>query len=338
MTPQQIIETIRREPKVPAPSRTVHRILDMTKDPECDVNLVADLIGQDSSLTAQLLRQANSVLYGFSSPTSSVSAASKRLGLKRVRSAVVNQHVVSGLGKALPPGFDAHRYWQATLATSVAAQDLCRQLLPELADDAGTAGLLCDIGVGLMAFGVPEAYRQVLSQSSSGPAPSLHRLERRLLGVTHAEVGAAVLADWKIDQHIISAVRNHHAEPVAAGDGGSAEGGPDLRSRGNGSHGEEEHPPGQGGKLLSFDRIIGAAVTLSRIALDGSDMENVATLFAQMGAITSNADDLVARLFDQLVGHIQETAESLAVVLGPVGQMQANFDEVIRGLPNICRR
>jgi len=306
LTPSQIIEAVRREPKVPAPPQAVFQVLELTKDPECDIKRVAEVIGRDSGLTAQLFRQANSALYGFSSPTSSVITACVRLGLKRVRTAVINQHVVSGLGQVQPPGFDARRYWQRTFAISVAAHDLCQELLPELAEEAGTAGLLCDIGVGLLAFGIPEIYAHVLSELLRSDDMNLIKIEENLLHVTHAEVGAAVLKDWKLDQHMVDAVRSHHVDSLAPDSNGTAK----------------------------FSKIVAAAVTLSHIALGGSDMDKVATLFAQVDNMTTDADALVARLLDQLVGNIQSTAEVLSVELGPVDQMHANFDDLVRDMPD----
>ncbi|MBN2562442.1 MAG: HDOD domain-containing protein [Phycisphaerae bacterium] len=305
----EIIERIRRDPKIPAPSQTVFKVLELTQDPDCDTRKVAAVISRDGGLTAQLLRQANSALYGFQSPTSSVAEACVRLGLKRVRTAVINQHVVNGLGKACPHGFDAQRQWQAAFATSVAAHDLCRRLLPQSAEDAGTAGLLCDIGAGLMAFGIPERYRAVLDQPLRPPCPDFDKIERRLLGVTHCEVGAAILADWKLEQRIIDAVRLHHADPSS------------LTDR----------------KPDTFATIVAAAATLSGIALSGSDMDNVAALFAQLETLTPKANALVTDLLDRLVSHIQNTASSYAVELGPIGHMEANFEELMRDLPDVRR-
>ena len=206
---EQILEAIRANPKIPAPPQTVFRILEMTRNPETDIAALAEVIGHDGGLTAQLLRQANSALYGFLSPTSSVADACMRLGLKRIRDAVVNQHVVNGLSNARPPGFRADRYWQAAFATSMAAHDLCRQLLPERADEASTAGLLCDMGIGLLAYGLASPYKAVLDRWSRDPTTHSESIEAGILGITHDDVGAAVLTDWKLDTCIIEAVRCH---------------------------------------------------------------------------------------------------------------------------------
>lgn len=296
LTPDQILQTIRKAPRIPAPSQTVSRILSLTQDPNCNLGTVAELIQRDGALTVQLLRQANSALFAGASATSNVKDACVRLGLKRVRAAIINDHVVSGLGKACPPGFNAGKYWQASLATSVAAHDLCRDLMPGAAEDAGTAGLLCDIGVGLLAYGIPEHYRAVLDELPGCLSPDLQRIERRIVGVTHAEVGAAVLADWKLDAQVINAVRFHH----------------------------EDDPKGEAPKDDRFCKVIAAAVTCSQIALFGSEMEVVDRLFTQVGAICLNPDEIVGKLLDQLVGHVQQTAESLSVELGATEEMAAN--------------
>jgi HD-like signal output (HDOD) protein len=303
-----IIEQIRQSPKIPVPSQTIFKVLELTRDPQCDLHKVAILISRDAGLTAQVLRQANSALYGYGAPTSSVPTACSRLGLTRVRAAVVNHHVVNSLATVRPPGFNASRYWQAALATSVAAQDLCARLLPNQAEHAGTAGLLCDIGIGLLAFGVPERYRGVLTHPSGLLGADFVRAEARMIGVTHPEVGAAVLADWKLDQPIIDAVRQHHVDPL------------DAAAK----------------KMGKFNQAVAAGVTLSRIALDGSEMDSVETLFTQVEALTPKPDELVGQLLDTLVHHIQETAKTLSLEIGSVEAMQGNFDGLLQRIPDVA--
>lgn len=302
-----IIEKIRTNPKIPAPSQTVFKILELTKDPECNVGLVSDLISKDAGLTAQLLRQANSALYGFNTPTSSVSSACMRLGFKRIRSAVINQHIVNGLGDARPSSFDAHRYWQSAFAISVAAGDLCKKLLPESVEEAGTAGLLCDIGIGLLAFGMPREYELILAERSGPLSLPLHEIEKRKLGLTHADVGAAILEDWKLEGNVIEAVRNHHSDPMDTTVAESSK----------------------------FTEIISTASLLAEIALEGSDMDRVASLFSRADALTSDADALVNSLLDGLVTHIQQTAEAMSVELGSIDEMKTNFEAVVSDLPDV---
>ncbi|MFQ5425042.1 MAG: HDOD domain-containing protein [Phycisphaerae bacterium] len=307
---EQILEAIRANPKIPAPPQTVFRILEMTRNPETDMAALAEVIGHDGGLTAQLLRQANSALYGFPSPTSSVAAACMRLGLKRIRAAVVNQHVVNGLSNARPPGFRADHYWQAAFATSMAAHDLCGQLLPSRADEASTAGLLCDMGIGLLAYGLANPYKAVLDRWTRDPTANIETIEAGILGITHADVGAAVLTDWKLDPAIVEAVRHHHT-PATDDFAG-------------------EHGP--------FARIAAAAVFVARIALDGSNIDWVEGLFSHLDPLTDAADAVVSRLLDDLVQHIQDSAQSMTVELGSTDGMEQNFAEFTGVLPDVGRK
>lgn len=309
----QVIARIRQNPQVPAPSQTVTRILGLTNNPDCDMSKVAELIQRDAGLTATLLRQANSVLMGASRVTSSIREACVRLGMKRVRAAVLNDHVVGGLAKAKPPGFDANKYWQAALATSVAAGDLAKKLCPARLEDAGTAGLLCDLGIGLLAYGLPN-YKAVLAKISGAGAVGLERIEKMALGLTHADAGAAVMEDWKLDAHMIDAVRCHHDDPDA-----------DLPSGGAKSGAADE----------VFIRIVGAAATCSQIALSGSEMELVERLFAQIGRVSPKPDALVATILDELVAHVQQTADAMAVELGSTDEMASNFADAVKDIPNV---
>jgi HD-like signal output (HDOD) protein len=230
-----------------------------------------------------------------------------RLGLARIRAVVMNQHVVGGMRDACPPGFHPNRYWQGALATSVAAGDLGRRLLPSQADDAITAGLLCDIGVSLMAFAIPPTYAKVLSEYAKSQTASIDDIERRVLGVSHAEIGAAILTDWQLEEHLIVAVGRHHNLPDApCPDDGTAR----------------------------FARIVAAAAVCSRLALAGSDMEHVECLFRQLDGLTPNPDALVGDVLDQLVSHIKETADSLAVELGETNELAANLADAVRGIPD----
>lgn len=308
LTLSQVLQAVRLKPCVPAPSEAVSRVLNLTKNADTDVRKVAEIIARDPGLTSQLLRQANSSLYGCASPTSSVNAACVRLGLKRVRAAVINQHVVSGLGKACPPGYDPKQYWQSALATSVAAFDLATHLMPEAAEDASTAGLLCDIGIGMMAFAIPDQYVPVLKELSGSGLHKLEMLERRKIGVTHAQVAAAILGDWKLDQRLIDAVEQHHGA-LAAGSNKSS----------------DNAKSGPGGPKDLFTGMVRVAATLAGIAIDGSDMELVDSLFAQAADLAPSADKLVDKLMGELVEHIQKTAETLSVDMGGTTKMEQNF-------------
>lgn len=309
-TKDQILAAIRANPRMPAPPQILFKILEATRDERSNLNALAELIRQDSGLSAGLLRQANSAMFGCATPTSSISTACMRLGLKQVRASVLNQHIVNGLSSARPPGFEPGRHWQAALAASVAAQEICKKTLSKMAEDASTAGLLCDIGIGLLAYGVPKDYQRVLDEWKKTPDIELERIENRVLGVSHAEIGATILADWKLEESFRNAIRWHHVDPIAP-------------------------PPGG---ITPFTRAVAASVLVGRIALDGSDMDRLSLLFAMLEGLTPNPDALVTHLLDQLVAKIQESARAFQVDLGSIEKLQTNVSNVEASLPDLSSK
>ena len=83
------------------------------------------------------------------------------------------------------------------------------------ASDAFTAGLVHEIGRLLIAIAMPEDHAAISRRlAQSGARRSV--VERELLGTTHGEVGAYVLALWSIPLSVIEAVAFHDDELVPA--------------------------------------------------------------------------------------------------------------------------
>ena len=69
--------------------------------------------------------------------------------------------------------------------------------------------MLHDIGKLVMAAELPDKLAAALALSHSEAMP-LHEAEKRIIGTSHAEVGAYVLGLWNLPPVIVEAVANHH--------------------------------------------------------------------------------------------------------------------------------
>jgi HD-like signal output (HDOD) protein len=74
------------------------------------------------------------------------------------------------------------------------------------AGEAYTAGLLHDLGWLVLAAAIPDVQPWLASHADE-PSPEL---ERRMLGYTHADAAAYLLALWGLPQSIVDAVAHHH--------------------------------------------------------------------------------------------------------------------------------
>ena len=152
---------------------------------------MAELIGRDPSLSAMVLRLANSARYSPSQSVGSLRDASMMIGLQGLRDLALAA-CMSGM---FPPKvtFDRARFWRHGVATAGHARALapaCR-LDPDV---AYLGGLVLRTGRILMLQVEPDA---VASTDAEAVEPdSLMALERARLGCTHADISAGLAERW----------------------------------------------------------------------------------------------------------------------------------------------
>jgi putative nucleotidyltransferase with HDIG domain len=75
-------------------------------------------------------------------------------------------------------------------------------------DDAFASGLLHDIGYLVLALRPQHQFGRFIERVRAGESPL--DVERDLFGVTHAEVGAHLLAIWGLPSTVVDSVQYHH--------------------------------------------------------------------------------------------------------------------------------
>ncbi len=71
-------------------------------------------------------------------------------------------------------------------------------------------GLLHNFGILLLGHLWPDEFRLLNDAVAKHPAEPVPALERRLLGVTHAELGVWLMEAWGMPDELVSVVREHH--------------------------------------------------------------------------------------------------------------------------------
>jgi putative nucleotidyltransferase with HDIG domain len=168
----------------------------------------AAIIERDIAMSAKVLALVNSAWFGLRRRVIDVRSAAVYLGLTTLRGLVLSAHAFEGLAPRRPiAGFSI----EAVQGHCLRVAQLARQLLPygEERDDAFTAALLHDVGLLALAADEPDYLAAVLARAreSGRPVVEVELAER---GVTHAELGAHLLAQWGLPDSIVEAVAYHH--------------------------------------------------------------------------------------------------------------------------------
>jgi HD-like signal output (HDOD) protein len=196
-------------PTLPTVVFHLHRVLDDERAGAADV---AAIIERDPSLTARLLRAANSA--AFSRPgerIASVHAAVARLGINQVRAVCIVLAVVKAF-RSRQGGLDHQAFWVHSAAVGMVARQLWERFGADTAisgDDVYVAGLLHDAGLLILEQHFPREFLEVLSVRSAHGG-HLWQAEEAHLGMDHGAVGGLLLGRWALPPFLAEAVTNHH--------------------------------------------------------------------------------------------------------------------------------
>jgi putative nucleotidyltransferase with HDIG domain len=199
---------LRLVPPFPA---IAQRVLGLVSQEDANVSQVYDLIKMDPSFSAELLRFANSALFGARHEVNSVAHAISLVGLDRVKTiatfVAVNRMVRSSVSIGV-----LRKVWTHSLVTAVIAEEAAR--LGHVSRDAAyTGGLLHNLGtLGLMSA-YPDEYSRMLDVSYEFGFDLL-QTEQDLFEIDHCLAGAYLARDWDFPDELVAAIAGHHEEPV----------------------------------------------------------------------------------------------------------------------------
>lgn len=177
-----------------------------------DARSIAAIISRDMAISAKILQLVNSSFFGIARRISSIEQTVAMLGLVRIRSLVLAEHVF----RAFEPGVTAAGIsipglWRHSCLVAEAARRISRaeKQQNDRCDQAFTAGLLHDIGVLVLATQAPDLLLSVINAEDRHETSRTVR-EQRILGLTHGEIGAHLLKLWGLPPRVTEAVRLHH--------------------------------------------------------------------------------------------------------------------------------
>lgn len=211
----EILSKILDIESMPAAAAEATRLL---SDPESDMADIVHAIEYDPGLTSNLLRMANSAYYRVSDPIGSVRNAVVRLGTYQIYQMTVSWGFSSMARRGVPGyGLTMGKLWEHSIGVAVGAEQISSGLSTQSTDHAFTAGLLHDIGKIVLGTFV-EADIDSILEAANREETSFEMAEQQVLGINHAEVGAALLEHWDFPANIVETCRWHH-QPDSLADG-----------------------------------------------------------------------------------------------------------------------
>lgn len=209
---EQLLQRMRHSPDFPALSQAVSAINHIGNADSERLQVLAEIILKDFSLTNKLLKVVNSANFSqFGGTVSTVSRAIVILGFDTIRNLALtlllfeHMHNRSHAQEVRDVAIKA-------LFCGLLARNLARHSGLREAEEALICGMFQQLGELLCVYYFREEYRLIHKKISSGSTPEQAVLHT--LGLSYAALGAGTVSLWSFPESMISSLEPYAAGPV----------------------------------------------------------------------------------------------------------------------------
>jgi len=203
---EEILKKIKQLPPLPESAMQIEEVY---KDPDSTFNDMAKILEKDPLLTADILKAANSPLYGFSREINAISQAVGLFGMGTVRGFALASIVKKSFSLDLSPyGITNDMFSDLSKKQNALVVSWCLRKENKYLGVLSPAAFLVEIGKVLiaqqiMASGKEEEFRDALSELQDVEAA-----EKEVIGVDTPEVSATIFAQWKFEENLVDVLRS----------------------------------------------------------------------------------------------------------------------------------
>lgn len=204
-----VLDACTELPSVPA---VLARVSAMITSGDSDAGSLGDIIRHDEALSALVLQRANSAAFGVPGKSFDLPTSLARLGTKELIK-IITRHEAA---KMIPSGRTVYGLgriglWRNAIGGAIAAEQLAQRTEGADPQQCYVAALLRDIGKLVIEASLGKDALNAVPDSDG--TQSFVSLERKSLGLDHAELGGALAERWGLPEPIINAIRFHHEPP-----------------------------------------------------------------------------------------------------------------------------
>ena len=185
------------------------KLQDVIYDPSSSSTDIAKLISIDPSLSARLLKIANSPFYNFPSQIDELGRAINLIGTEDLYSlalATCTPDAFSAMSNSDVINIDS--YWRHSVMTGLIGRTLAQNCSLQHSESLFLSGLFHNLGQLVVLENLPELYQKIETLKNDHQAP--WEIETEVLGYSYAEVSAELLRCWNMPFNIIELVKSQH--------------------------------------------------------------------------------------------------------------------------------
>jgi len=209
-----IKQRLQKLDRLPAMPDMPSRILAIRNNPSSTVEDLVNIIENDVSLSAQIIRYSNSAIFNLGEPVTTLKDAIFRvLGYETVLHFSLGYALGRVFKLPLTGPLGHENFWQHSTYSAALVQQLGAAMPRSKQPQPGLAylcGLLHDIGFLVLNLFFRNEHDWLNKMLSANPEKSILEMEQRLLGASHTEIGNWLMQAWNMPAEICVTVAQHH--------------------------------------------------------------------------------------------------------------------------------
>jgi len=213
MMKSSIVQSIKSLPPL---SKTIAEINRIYTDEQAGVVELAKVIEHDPMIVANLLKTANSPLYGFGKEIKSVVQAVSLFGMSMTRTIALGNAVRKLLNVDMQPyGITSQRFAEISSMQATLISKWYMHIDKHKAEELYLAAFLQETGKILIASDVINDDEDISFKSEVEMSNNLAQVEKAYVDVTSSEVTARIFEYWNFDNEFVEMIR-YADNPAAA--------------------------------------------------------------------------------------------------------------------------
>lgn len=210
---EEILKKIKQLPPLPESAMQIEAVY---QNPDSSFNDMVKILEKDPLLTADILKAANSPLYGFSREINAISQAVGLFGMGTVRGFALASIVKKSFTLDLSAyGIDNDMFSMLSKKQHGLVTSWCIKKENKLLGILSPAAFLVEIGKVLIA-------QQIMADGKTAEFGELMKslgnveaAEREVVGSDTPEVSSSIFAQWKFEEGLVEVIKNAQ-EPLKA--------------------------------------------------------------------------------------------------------------------------
>lgn len=210
---EEILKKIKQLPPLPESAMQIEAVY---QDPSSSFNDMVKILEKDPLLTADILKAANSPLYGFSREINAISQAVGLFGMGTVRGFALASIIKKSFALDLSAyGITNEMFSELSKRQHALITSWCMRKENKLMGILSPAAFLVEIGKVIIAQEIMSKEKEVEFRDALKEINNVEEAEQKVIGATTPEVSAMIFKLWKFEDGLVDVIGNCEAPEKA---------------------------------------------------------------------------------------------------------------------------